>query len=101
MRMEGRLNHRKYVANHRLHLLFSLETRLGGAHYFIVQEDNCDPHRAINVGKYLALHGVKRLQRVLYSQDIPRIEHAWCDLEDRLRARRRPSTLDELLRALS
>lgn len=43
------------------YLLPLVERRHGGALNFILMEDNSGPHRAINVGMYVALHGLLRL----------------------------------------
>lgn len=67
----------------------------------ILLEENCGPHRAITVVKYMTLHGVKQLQWDPQSPDMNPIESAWGVLEDHLRARpRMPSKLAELLAAL-
>lgn len=71
------------------YLLPLVERRHGGALNFILMEDNCGPHRAINVAMYppmQPLHGLLRLDWAPQSPDINPIENVWSVLETRLRA---------------
>lgn len=71
------------------YLLPLVERRHGEALNFILMEDNCGPHRAINVAMYppmLPLHGLLRLDWAPQSPDMNPIENVWSVLETRLRA---------------
>lgn len=70
VRIEGRLNDNKYIDSLHKHLLPFVEDNHGGTSHFLLQEDNCRPHRAHTVGKYLALHGVRRLDWAAQSPDM-------------------------------
>lgn len=102
VRTDGRLNQLKYIDILLHHQLPFVEGKHGGIENFILQEDNCGPHRALTVGKYMALHGVRRLDWAPQSPDMNPIENGWSVLERRVRKRsRQPTSLDELFVALS
>lgn len=102
VRIEGRLNKTKYIDILHTYLLPFVEALHGGVSNFTLQEGNCGPHRAVNVGKYLALHSVRHLDRASQSPDMNPIENTRSVLETRLRARpRMPTSTDELFAALS
>jgi len=83
------------------HLLPFIEDKNGGTGSFFLLEDNCGPHRALEMGKYMALHGVQRLDWAPQSPDMNAIENLWAMLEARPRDRPQPlTTLDGLFDAL-
>lgn len=98
VRIDGRLNQFKYMDILREHLLPFVDGKHGGTNTVFFQEDNCGPHRAHNVGKYLALHGVRRLDWTPQSPDMNLVEKTWSVLETRLRDRLQHfTTLEDLL----
>lgn len=102
MRLDGRLNQFKYIDTSQEHLLVLVKGKHGGINNFVLQEDSSRPHRAHNVGKYLALHAVRRLDWAPQSPDMNPIENGWSVLGTRLRERpQHPTTLDDLFTALS
>jgi len=101
VRVNGRLNQFQYVDIIHEHLLPFIEDKHGGTGNFLLLEDNCGSHRALRSGKYMALHGVQRLDWVPQNPDMNAIENLWAMLEARLRDRPQPpTTLDDLFDAL-
>lgn len=54
-----------------------VERRHGGTTNFILMEDNCRRHRAINVGKKLALRGLQHHEWAPQSPDMNPLANAW------------------------
>jgi len=101
LRINGRLIQFQYMDTIDEHLFPFIEDKLGGTGNFLLLEDNCGPHRARKVGKYMALHGVERLDWAPKSPDTNAVENLWAMLEACLRARPQPpTTLDGLFDAL-
>jgi len=74
VRVNGRLNQFQYMDIIHEHLLPFIEDKHGGNGNFFLLKDNCRPHRALKVGKYMALHGVERLDWAPQSPDMNAIE---------------------------
>jgi len=61
VRVTSRLNQFQYMDIVHEHLFPFIKDEHGGTGNILMLEDNCGPHRALKVGKYMALHGVERL----------------------------------------
>ena len=73
----GGFNQHTYRAIIDNHILPSMYNVHNGPASFILQEDNCRPHRAKSIANYLANKEVTRMQWPPQSSDCNRIENVW------------------------
>ena len=102
VRINGRFNQYKYKEILEAHLLPFMEAKHGGKNDFILQEDNCGPHRANSIATYLQSKGVSRMKWPAQSPDLNPIENVWGLLKQRLRKLpKQPTSADQLFDILS
>ena len=76
--------YRVIIDNHIIPFIYDIH---GGTNEFILQEDNCGPHRAKNIATYLANEDVARMEWPPQSPDLNPIENVWGLMKNRLRKR--------------
>ena len=101
VRIDGRFNQYKYKEILQNHLLPFMHSKHGGKDDFVLQEDNCGPHRAKSIAKYLQNEGVSRMNWPAQSPDLNPIENVWGLLKNRLRKLPKlPTNRDQLFEIL-
>lgn len=91
--------YRVIIDNHILPFAYDVH---GGTESFVLQEDNCGPHRAKSIATYLANEEVSRMKWPAQSPDLNCIENVWGLLKSQLRKRKvYPNTPLQLFHILS
>ena len=102
VRINGTLNQVKYREILENNLLPFARKFHGGVDNIVFQQDNCGPHRAKSVAKYLSENGISLLYWTPQSPDLNPIENAWAILKRRLRlSDTYPSNINALFYELS
>ena len=80
----GRLTYRVIIDNHILPFMYYVHV---GPECFILQEDNCGPHRAKSIATYLSNEEVTGMKWPAQSPDFNPIENIWGLMKSHLRKR--------------
>lgn len=86
-RINGKFNGKKYLEVIQSTMFPSVLSIFGNLHNFILQEDNCGPHRSVMVKEYLTQIGVTRMFWPAQSPDLNPIENCWGWIKQQLRKR--------------
>ena len=76
--------YRNIVHNHVLAFMYDVH---GGSDSFVLQEDNCGPHRAKSIAEYLTNEELVRMQWPAKIPDLNAIENIWGSVKGYLRKR--------------
>jgi len=85
IRIIGRFNRHKYREIRDSTVLPFAVNEFGSVNNFILQKDNCKPHKANSIKYYLEEIGVERMTWLAQSPDLNPIENVWGLLKQKIR----------------